>query len=114
MTLEQALADAREEAATLARYGQRDVAQALEALLDKLAPPLREFLTWHDEKGAALLSGKGTGYFATRFTEWEARGLARAGRKRGERHYREVVIPKRRHLGDVQADAARVAREDAA
>ena len=113
MTLEQALADAREEAATLKRYGQQDVAVALEALLDKVQTPLREYLTWHDEKGAALLSGKGRGYFQSRFPDWELRGLARSPR-RGVRQYREVVIPKRARLSEIQADAERAAREDAA
>jgi hypothetical protein len=113
MTLEQVLADAREEIATLKRYGQADVAGAVEAILDRLTAELREYLTWHDEKGAALLSGKGVGYFAARFDDWEARGLARSPR-RGVRQYRETVIPKRARISEVQADAERAAREDAA
>lgn len=113
MSLEQRLADAREEVATLKRYGQSDVAAAVEAILDGLASELREYLTWHDEKGAALMSGKGTGYFHSRFEDWEARGLARSPRK-GVRQYREAVIPKRARLSEVQADAERAAREDAA
>ena len=113
MTLEQVLADAREEIATLRRYGQTDVADAVGAIVDRIGAELREYLTWHDEKGAALMSGKGPGYFASRFEDWEARGLARSPR-RGVRQYREVVIPKRARLSEVQADAERAAREDAA
>jgi hypothetical protein len=113
MRLEDVLADAREEAATLARYGQRDAASAVGTVLDKLTAPLREYLTWHDEKGAALLSGKPMGYFQSRFRDWERRDLARC-LKRGQREYREVVIPKVMDLSDVQADAERVAREDSA
>lgn len=111
--IEQKLADAREEVATLKRYGQADVAAAVEAILDGLATDLREYLTWHDEKGAALLSGKPAGYFRGRFEDWSARGLARSPR-RGVRQYREVVIPKRARMSEVQADAERAAREDAA
>jgi hypothetical protein len=113
VTLETVLADAREEAATLNRYGHHDSAQAVDALLDKISHELREYLTWHDEKGAVLLSGKPAGYFQSRFADWERRGLARS-QKRGQREYREVVIPKVMDLSDVQADAERAAREDAA
>lgn len=113
MSLEQILADAREEATTLARYGHKDSAAALDGLLDKMTGALREYLTWHDEKGAATLSGNSLGYFHLRFKDWEARGLARS-RGRGQREYREVVIPKAMDLGDVQADAERTARADTA
>lgn len=110
MTLEDVLADAREEAATLTRYGH---VTALDSLLDKITGTLREYLTWHDEKGAALMSGKSAGYFHSRYEDWAARGLARSPR-RGVRQYREVVIPKKASIGEVQADAERAAREDAA
>lgn len=111
--LEQVLADAREETMTLARYGHHESAAAVESILDKITAELREYLTWHDEKGAVLLSEKPAGYFRSRFDDWEARGLARSPR-RGVRQYREVVIPKKVSIGEVQADAERAAREDAA
>ena len=113
VSVEEVMADAREEAMTLARYGHKDGAAGIEAILDKLSEPLREYLTWHDERGAALLSGKPKSYFHTRFREWERRGLARC-LKRGHREYREVVIPKMMDLDDVQADAERAAHQDAA
>lgn len=111
--LETVLADAREEVGTLRRYGQADVAGAVEAMLDRLVAALHEFTTWHDETGAALLSGKGPGYFRSRFDEWQRRGLARSPR-RGVRQYRECVVPKRVRLAELDADAERTAREDAA
>jgi hypothetical protein len=115
MTLEQVLADARGDAQRFHAYGQKDLAAALDALLERIvaAPEMREILTWHDEKGAALLSGKGPGYFAGRFEEWARRGLARSPR-RGVRQYREAVIPKKARLAELDADAERTAREDAA
>jgi hypothetical protein len=113
VSIEQTLADAREEATVLKRYGQSDVAAAVEAMLDRIAAELREYLTWHDEKGASLLSGKPAGFFRGRFEDWSERGLARSPR-RGVRQYREVVIPKRARMSEVQADAERAAREDAA
>ena len=115
MTLEQVLADAREDAQRFHAYGQKDLAAALGALLERIiaAPEVRELLTWHDEKGAALMSGRGPGYFAARFDEWEKRGLARSPR-RGVRQYREAVIPKKARLAELDADAERTAREDAA
>lgn len=111
--IEQVLADVREDAATLRRCGQSDAAAAMEALLDRVCASLREYLTWHDEKGAVVMSGKPAGYYQARFQEWEERGLARSPR-RGVRQYREAVIPKPRRLSDVQVEAERLAREDAA
>jgi hypothetical protein len=111
--LEQALAEAREQLATISSYGQKDLASAVTALLDKVTatPEMRELVTWHDEAGAVLLSGKPAGYFSNRFDGWHKRGLARyAGR--GKRQYREVVIPKRESLAGVLADAERTAAED--
>lgn len=111
--LEQVIAEAREETATLSRFGQGDIAAAVESILDSLTgtKEMRELLTWHDETGAVLLSGKPAGYFQNRFEGWEKRGLARMV-GRGRRQYREVVIPKRETMADVLADAERTAEED--
>lgn len=111
--IEQTLADTREEAATLRRYGQGEVATAMETVLDTFMAELREYLTWHDEKGAALMSNKGASYFRSRYKEWEARGLARTA-SRGRRQYREVIIPKPVRFADIEVDAEQVAREDVA
>lgn len=111
--IEQVIAEAREETATLSRYGHEETAAAVGTILDTLTSTveMRELLTWHDETGAVLLSGKPAGYFQNRFEGWEKRRLARmAGR--GRRQYREVVIPKRETMADVLADAERTAEED--
>jgi hypothetical protein len=115
VTLEQVLADARGDTQRFHAYGQKDLAAALDALLERIVavPEMRELLTWHDEKGAALMSGRGPGYFAARFAEWERRGFARSPR-RGVRQYRECVVPKKARLAELDADAERTAREDAA
>lgn len=115
MSIEQVLADARGDAQRLRAYGQGEIATALEAIIGKLtdAPEVRELLTWHDETGAVLMSGKPAGFFRGRFDDWERRGLARSPR-RGVRQYREAVIPKKARLAELDADAERTAREDAA
>ena len=111
--IERAFGDAAEQIATLRRFGQAQVADAVEALLASLRTELVEYLTWHDEAGAALMSKRAPGYFRARFAGWEERGLAKH-QGRGRRYYRECVIPKARTEADVRADAERAAEGDAA
>ena len=106
------LADVAEQANTLRVYGQAPAAGALEALVSRLRASMPEFLTWHDEAGAVLMSGQPRGYFRNRFPAWKARGLARGGR--GKREYLECVIPKPLDVSEALADAERTARADAA
>ena len=109
---EQVLADVAEQANTLRIYGQGPAAGALELLVARLRAAMPEFLTWHDEAGAVLMSGKPRGWFRNRWPEWYRRGLAKGTPRK--RQYLECVIPKPSDVSEALADAERTAREDAA
>lgn len=95
-TLEEVLADAREEASLLSRHGHAAQAQSITSLCDAVTAVMRSYLTWLSEDNARLRSGHGTDYLRARFAQWEADGMARkVGRMR---QYREVIVPMRQHL----------------
>ncbi|HET7024860.1 MAG TPA: hypothetical protein VFI39_06650 [Gemmatimonadales bacterium] len=103
--LAEVLADAREKVATVRSFGHPETAVAVEQILDRLGatPEIRSVLTFHDEKGAALLSRKSPAWFRARFIGWERRGLARrAGRTR---FYAEAVIEFTEQHHAITADA---------
>lgn len=105
MSLEQVLADAREEAAILRRNGHVHQAASIERLAEQVQAAGALYLEWLSERAATIRSGKGVDFFRTRFEQWARDGLARLdGRSRS---YRGVVVP-RRMLGSlVRAEAAR-------
>lgn len=109
MTLEQVVADAREEAQILRRNGHVNQAASLERLCELVQAAGALYLEWVPEGAAKLRSGKGVDYFRARFAQWERDGLAKLeGRTR---YYRGVVVP-RRVLGSlVRAEAAREPRQ---
>lgn len=104
------LADAEEKANTLHVFGQEETARWLRELVRSLRDGLREYLTWHDEPGAMLLSGRPRGYFRARRREWASRGLAER-RGRGW-YYREVVIPRKADTQSAAQEAAADAMKD--
>jgi hypothetical protein len=93
MTLEQVLADAREDANALRRHGHRHDAELIEALCDKVAEAAYPFLNWLSEGEAKLKSGHSTTFLKAKFAAWEEQGLARLNGKL--REYRAVIIPQR-------------------
>lgn len=93
MTLEQVLADAREDAQALRRHGHKHDAELIEALADKVQAAAYEYLNWLTESEARLRSGHSVEFLRARFPTWLKLGLARwDGRKR---QYRAVVVPQR-------------------
>jgi hypothetical protein len=93
VTLEQVLADAREDAQALRRHGHKHDAELIEALCDKVTAAAYDFLNWLTEGEARLRSGHSVEYLRARFPAWLEQGLARwDGRKR---QYRAVVVPQR-------------------
>jgi hypothetical protein len=104
-TLEQVIADAREEAQILRSHGHATQAHSIEALCEKVAGSMRSFLTIMSENEAKLRSGWTTERLRSRFAEWESRGLAMLDAK-GRRVYREITVPAR-----TQDDAARLRGE---
>lgn len=113
MKIEQVLADAAEDVTTLEAYGHDKAAAAVGNIVARARAALAEFMTWHDEAGAMLMSGKPRGHFTSRFPEWERRGLAER-RGRGRRVYRECVIPKPVDVAAAREAGEQDAREESA
>jgi hypothetical protein len=107
MTLEQVIADAREEAAILRKNGHTGQAETLLRFLDAVAASAEDYLTWLTEDEAHLRSGKSAKALRALFPALLAQGLAKQDGRR--RLYRACAIPQRAHL-----EAARRAGERAA
>ena len=93
MSLEQVLADAREDAQALRRHGHKHDAELIEALADKVQASAYEYLNWLTESEARLRSGHSVEFLRVRFPAWLKAGLARWDGKK--RQYRAVVVPQR-------------------
>lgn len=106
-TLEQVIADAREEASILLRNGHRAQAETLERFLDAVTAAAEDYLTWLTEPDAHLRCGWSVKMLRGRFPALCAQGLARLDGRR--RLYRACALPQRAHL-----EAARRAGERAA
>lgn len=112
-SLEQILADTREEAAILEQNHAAFSVARLRTLLDDITDAASEFLTWVSEKEAMIRSGHKEPWFRKRFPEWHRQGHARFNAKRPrERQYRLLVVPLDHDMESVRADARRTARED--
>lgn len=93
MSLEQVLADWREEAAILRRAGHPTEADLREKMARQVGDAAAEYLEWITEEDAMARSGRGIEFFRTRFPGWERDGHAKKqGRKR---HYRMLIVPRR-------------------
>ncbi len=92
-SLEQVLADWREDAQALRRNGHAHDAQLIERLCDDVRDSAYSYLNWLSEPEARLRSGHSTGFLRARFGRWLEQRLGRWDGKR--RQYRAVVIPQR-------------------
>jgi len=90
MTLEQVLADAREDANRLRLHGHREQAESLSRLCDAVAKAAEDYLQWLSEAEACLRSGWSKKSILRRFHALEREGLAR--RKGRHREYRAIAI----------------------
>ena len=107
MTLEQVLADGRDEAAVLRRNGHVAQAETLSRFIDAVLESAEDYLTWLSEGEARLRSGHSVEWLRGRFAGLQSQGLAKLEGKR--RMYRAVGIPQRPNL-----EAARMAGRRAA
>jgi len=107
MTLEQVLADAREDVTRLRAHGHTAQANSIERLCEAVTDAARDYLTWYTEAEAVARSDKRAHWFRVRFAEWEGLGMAR--REGRVRLYRLPVIPRRPNLEAARADARRQA-----
>ena len=107
--LTQILADARGEAAVLRRAGHPAQADSIEKLCDQVSDATEEYRTFLSESDAILQSAKAKAWFRSRFPEWEREGNARRI-ARGEREYRQIIVPRRANVSAAREAGARAAR----
>lgn len=106
--LEDVLADCRGQAAVLRHNGHTNQATSIEAVCDRVAASMVDYLMILSEEEAMSRSGRGTEFLRGRFPQWEAAGLAfREGRRR---RYRALIVPARPNLDAARAEARRDAR----
>ncbi len=111
-TLEQVLADEREDAAVLRRNRHTHEADIIERICARVSMAARDWMEFISERDAQLRSNKSVAWLRTRFPMWEREGLARHHPdKLHERQYRRVIIPRHVDVDAVRADAERQARD---
>ena len=93
-SLEELLADYREDAAVLARRGRKCEAELMRRVADEMADAAEDHLRWLTEAHAMLRSGRPQAWFRRRRAEWYAVGHARVD-SRGRWRYRQAVVPRR-------------------
>lgn len=107
-SLEQVLADWREDAQILRKHGHGREAEQLERFSIDVARAAEDYLRWVSEEDAMLRSSKSREWLRSQFPEWERMGHARREGKR--RCYRLLVIPVRANLTAAAAAGREAAR----
>ena len=107
-TLEQVIADAREEAAVIRRAGNLGQADYVEQLLDRVSRAAEDYLLWINEADAMIKSGLAERTLRRRFRELLDCGLARHDAKRG-REYRAIAVPPRPAVLEARERGRRIA-----
>lgn len=110
-TLEQVLADWREDAQVLRKHGNSQIADSIDSLCDAVSDSAEDYITWLSETEARMRSNRSGEWLRRRFPEWAAQGHARLNGRR--REYRQVVIPQRGHISAVAEEGRRAAEEAA-
>lgn len=108
-TLEQVLADAREEAAVLRSNGAGFSVERVERLLAAVQESAEEWLTWLSEKDASIRCGFSETWLRGRFEMWRRDGHARL--KGRARQYRACSIPRRADVVSASNRGRAAARE---
>ena len=111
LTLEQVLADAREEANTLRGAGHGGQADYIDRLLDAVQESAHDYLTWVNETEAKLRTARPVAWLRGRWPGWRRDGNARLGRD-GGREYRLIVLPRRADVAGARAAGKRAAEDD--
>jgi len=101
MTLEQVLAEWREQANAARLQGRPRDGRLIDKVVDTVSGSMVEYLTWLSESDAMLYEGRATpDGLRSRFTELEARGLAKWDERQRRRYYRRIAL---RHRGCPEA-----------
>jgi hypothetical protein len=110
-TLDEVLADHREEAAVLRKHKQFSTAEAIERICDEVAVQTEEWRRFLSEGEAILRSGHTREWLRSRFPGWEQNGHAR--RNGTQRQYRMCVVPARANTSAAYEAGRRAAGESA-
>lgn len=112
-TLEQVIADVRGELPILRRRGSKQVADAIEEVIDRVAAAARDYLTFVSEQDAMMRSDRSQEWLRARYPQWERQGNARRNpHNPRERQYRLLIIPLSAQTEAARADARRRARAE--
>jgi len=110
-SVDTALADARALVTNLRRYAQRQLADELEEIVQRLDRTTHDYRLFVPERDAMVRSGKSAEWFKARFPEWQRQGNARANPTNPrERQYRLCVVPVVADVEGARASARRAAR----
>lgn len=92
MTIEEQLANYREEAVILEKAGHSRDGTLLRRVADEVTAALGDYLRWLSETEASLWAGRSERWLRENYEAWELRGDARKiGR---HRQYRASVLPR--------------------
>lgn len=112
-SLEQILADTREEAAILERNGASFSVARVRDLCASVEQAAEGWLVWLSETNAAIQCGYSVSWLRARYPQWEREGHARTIGQ--ARQYRKCIVPRRANV-DLAAqrgrEAARAVRDD--
>lgn len=92
-SLDEVLADARDEVDTLRRNGAGLAPARAVDILDDIAKATEEFRRMIPEQEAMLRSGRSQAWLRAQFPALESQGHAQL--RHGKRYYRALVIPRR-------------------
>lgn len=107
-TLEEVIEDELRQAAVLKHNDHEHDAKLIMRICKRVSDSTEDYLTFLNEKEAALWSAKSPEWLRARFARWEKRGHAKKiGRLRS---YRRIVLEPRVDVGRVRADAQAQAR----
>lgn len=112
-SLDQALADARENVATLERVKITAIPlDVIKEFIERVANTSLEYRMFVSEREAMVRSNHGREWFRTRRAEWFRLGHARRNpHNPREWQYRLLIVPVAARISSVQSDAAKAARE---
>lgn len=108
-TLEQVLADMREEVQSLRRARAQMPLDRVGEWTDAIQNAAEEWLTWLSESDAAIRCGFSEGWLRARFEMWKRDGHARM--KGRARQYRACVVPRRADVAEASNRGRAAARE---
>jgi hypothetical protein len=107
-TLDQAIANEREDLQVLRKNGLQREAEIIERVLARVARAAEPFIDWLSETNAALRSDRSLEWLRKQFPALEAQGLARWNpAKPTERQYLRCAVPQRANTSAAREAGAR-------